>query len=75
VAEPTFLFEAIQKDGSYVELFGERGKPTRGAIGCQGSSRNHSVEVVMTALFSGAEVADRPWRETTTAADRAGSLT
>ena len=39
-----------------VDLFGDRGKPTRAAIGCQGLSRNHSVEVVMTVLFSGAEV-------------------
>jgi hypothetical protein len=39
-----------------VELFGERGKPTRAAIGCQGLSRHHSVEVVMTVLCSGSEV-------------------
>jgi len=39
-----------------VELFGERGKPTRAAIGCQGLSRNHSVEVVLTVLFSGTDV-------------------
>jgi enamine deaminase RidA (YjgF/YER057c/UK114 family) len=39
-----------------MELFGERGKPTRAAIGCQGLSRNHSVEVVLTVLFSGTEV-------------------
>ena len=39
-----------------VELFGERGKPTRAAIGCQGLSRNHSVEVVLTVLFSGDHV-------------------
>jgi enamine deaminase RidA (YjgF/YER057c/UK114 family) len=39
-----------------VDLFGDRGKPTRAAIGCQGLSRNHSVEVVMTVLFSGTEV-------------------
>jgi enamine deaminase RidA (YjgF/YER057c/UK114 family) len=36
-----------------VELYGERGKPTRAAIGCQGLAINHSVEVVMTVLFSG----------------------
>jgi enamine deaminase RidA (YjgF/YER057c/UK114 family) len=39
-----------------VDLFGDRGKPTRAAIGCQGLSRNHSVEVVLTVLFSGTEV-------------------
>jgi enamine deaminase RidA (YjgF/YER057c/UK114 family) len=39
-----------------VELYGERGKPTRAAIGCQGLSTNHSVEVVLTALFSGDSV-------------------
>ncbi len=39
-----------------VELYGERGKPTRAAIGCQGLSTNHSVEVVLTVLFSGATV-------------------
>jgi enamine deaminase RidA (YjgF/YER057c/UK114 family) len=39
-----------------VELFGERGKPTRAAIGCQGLAINHSVEIVMTVLFSGNEV-------------------
>jgi enamine deaminase RidA (YjgF/YER057c/UK114 family) len=39
-----------------VELFGERGKPTRAAIGCQGLAINHSVEIVMTVLFSGSEV-------------------
>ena len=39
-----------------VELYGERGKPTRAAIGCQGLSGNHSVEVVLTVLFSGTDV-------------------
>jgi enamine deaminase RidA (YjgF/YER057c/UK114 family) len=39
-----------------VELYGDRGKPTRAAIGCQGLSRNHSVEIVMTVLFSGTSV-------------------
>src|SRR3989454_4646891 len=39
-----------------VELFGERGKPTRAAIGCQGLGGNASVEIVVTLLFSGAEV-------------------
>lgn len=39
-----------------VELYGERGKPTRAAIGCQGLALNHSVEIVMTVLFAGSEV-------------------
>jgi enamine deaminase RidA (YjgF/YER057c/UK114 family) len=39
-----------------VDLFGERGKPTRAAIGCQGLGVNHSVEVIMTVLFSGSDV-------------------
>src|SRR3981081_3635551 len=38
------------------ELFGERGKPTRAAIGCQGLGGNASVEVIATLLFSGADV-------------------
>jgi len=38
-----------------VELYGERGKPTRAAIGCQGLALNHSVELVLTMLFSGPE--------------------
>ncbi len=39
-----------------VELFGDKGRPTRAAIGCQGLALNHSVEVVIMVLFSGAEV-------------------
>jgi enamine deaminase RidA (YjgF/YER057c/UK114 family) len=39
-----------------VELYGERGKPTRAAIGCQGLALNSSVEVILTLLFTGAEV-------------------
>jgi enamine deaminase RidA (YjgF/YER057c/UK114 family) len=39
-----------------VELYGDRGKPTRAAIGCQGLASNHSVEIVLTVVFSGAEV-------------------
>jgi enamine deaminase RidA (YjgF/YER057c/UK114 family) len=39
-----------------VELYGERGKPTRAAIGCQGLALGSSVEVVLTVLFTGAEV-------------------
>jgi enamine deaminase RidA (YjgF/YER057c/UK114 family) len=36
-----------------VALYGDRGKPTRAAIGCQGLAINHSVEVVLTVLFIG----------------------
>ncbi len=39
-----------------VELYGERGKPTRAAIGCQGLSTNHSVELIATVLYAGADV-------------------
>jgi enamine deaminase RidA (YjgF/YER057c/UK114 family) len=39
-----------------VELFGERGKPTRAAIGCQGLGGNASVEIIVTLLFTGTEV-------------------
>jgi enamine deaminase RidA (YjgF/YER057c/UK114 family) len=39
-----------------VDLFGERGKPTRAAIGCQGLGGNASVEIIVTLLFSGSEV-------------------
>jgi len=36
-----------------VELFGDRGRPTRAAIGCQGLAGNASVEVVLSVIFSG----------------------
>jgi enamine deaminase RidA (YjgF/YER057c/UK114 family) len=39
-----------------VELYGERGQPTRAAIGCQGLARGHSVEIVLTVLFRGSDV-------------------
>ena len=39
-----------------VELYGERGKPTRAAIGCQGLGGGASVEVIATVLFRGDEV-------------------
>src|SRR5262245_47714347 len=39
-----------------VHLFGERGKPTRAAIGCQGLGGNASVEIVVTLQFSGSDV-------------------
>ena len=37
-----------------VELYGDRGKPTRAAIGCQGLAIDHPVEIVLTLLFTGA---------------------
>jgi len=40
----------------FVEIFGDRGKPTRAAIGCQGLGGNASVEIIVTLLFSGTEV-------------------
>lgn len=39
-----------------VDVYGERGKPTRAAIGCQGLALNSSVEILLTVLFSGAGV-------------------
>lgn len=39
-----------------VELYGERGKPTRAAIGCQGLGGGASVEVIATVLFRGDDV-------------------
>ena len=39
-----------------VELYGERGRPTRAAIGCQGLAGNASVEVVLTVVFDGGAV-------------------
>ncbi len=39
-----------------VELFGDRGKPTRAAIGCQGLGGNASVEIIVTLLFTGTDV-------------------
>lgn len=39
-----------------VELYGERGRPTRAAIGCQGLAMNASVELVLTVRFSGVAV-------------------
>jgi len=38
-----------------VELYGDRGKPTRAAIGCQGLGGNASVEIIVTLLFSGSD--------------------
>lgn len=39
-----------------VALYGERGKPTRAAIGCQGLGGGASVEIIVTLAFSGADV-------------------
>ncbi len=39
-----------------VELYGDRGKPTRAAIGCHGLALDHSVEIIVTVLFTGSEV-------------------
>jgi enamine deaminase RidA (YjgF/YER057c/UK114 family) len=39
-----------------VELYGERGMPTRAAIGCHGLASNSSVEIVLTLAYSGADV-------------------
>ena len=35
------------------ELYGERGMPTRAAIGCRGLASNHSVELILTVQFTG----------------------
>ena len=40
----------------FVSIFGERGKPTRAAIGCQGLGGNASVEILVTLLFTPGEV-------------------
>jgi enamine deaminase RidA (YjgF/YER057c/UK114 family) len=40
----------------FVALFGERGKPTRAAIGCQRLGGNASVEIVVTRLFTRGDV-------------------
>jgi enamine deaminase RidA (YjgF/YER057c/UK114 family) len=39
-----------------VELYGDRGRPTRAAIGCQGLAGNASVEVVLSIVFAGSTV-------------------
>jgi enamine deaminase RidA (YjgF/YER057c/UK114 family) len=39
-----------------VTLYGERGRATRAAIGCQGLGLNSSVEVIITATFAGDHV-------------------
>ena len=40
----------------FVSIFGDRGKPTRAAIGCQGLGGNASVEIIVTLLFIPGEV-------------------
>lgn len=40
----------------FVSIFGDRGKPTRAAIGCQGLGGNASVEIIVTLLFTPGEV-------------------
>jgi enamine deaminase RidA (YjgF/YER057c/UK114 family) len=40
----------------FVELYGDRGKPTRAAIGCQGLGGNASVEIIVTLHFAGPDV-------------------
>ncbi|PYM23851.1 MAG: hypothetical protein DMD80_25010 [Candidatus Rokuibacteriota bacterium] len=40
----------------FVELYGERGLPTRTAIGCHGLFGDFPLEIVVTVLFSGTEV-------------------
>jgi enamine deaminase RidA (YjgF/YER057c/UK114 family) len=40
----------------FVSIFGERGKPTRAAIGCQGLGGNASVEILVTLLFTAGQV-------------------
>ena len=39
-----------------VELYGDRGRPTRAAIGCRGLAGNASVEIVLTVAFRGGDV-------------------
>ena len=39
-----------------VELYGDRGKPTRAAIGCHGLALNSSVELVLVISFTGSDV-------------------
>ena len=55
-SSPTFSDQPRVINGAtdlLVELYGDRGKPTRAAIGCRGLALNHSVEVVLTVLFAG----------------------
>lgn len=39
------------------ELYGDKGMPTRAAIGCRGLGANHSVELILTVSFDGGDVA------------------
>src|SRR5262249_46916099 len=40
----------------FVELFGDRGRPTRAAIGCQGLGGGASVKIIVPLLFTGSDV-------------------
>jgi len=40
----------------FVSIFGDRGKPTRAAIGCQGLGGHASVEIIVTLLFTPGDV-------------------
>jgi len=40
----------------FLSIFGDRGKPTRAAIGCQGLGGNASVEIVVTLSFTPGDV-------------------
>lgn len=58
-SEPGFTEQPRVINGAVdllVELYGERGMPTRTAIGCQGIFGNYSMEIVLTVLFSGTTV-------------------
>jgi len=39
-----------------VAIFGDKGKPTRAAIGCRGLGGNACVEIIVQLLFSGTDV-------------------
>ena len=39
-----------------VAIYGDRGKPTRAAIGCRGLGGNACVEIIVQLLFTGADV-------------------
>jgi enamine deaminase RidA (YjgF/YER057c/UK114 family) len=41
-----------------VEVYGNRGMPTRAAIGCRGLASNHSVELILTLEFDGKKTSE-----------------
>jgi enamine deaminase RidA (YjgF/YER057c/UK114 family) len=41
-----------------VEVYGNRGMPTRAAIGCHGLASNHSVELILTLEFDGKKTSE-----------------